>query len=71
MQVVLLSSRLWCVVMEGVEGEREEEDEALRLDARQAEHLETRTLTGVKRGRVIYLVGGRGNTGSVFLLMKN
>lgn len=42
-------------------------------DAMQAEHLETRTLAGVKRRGelVIYLVGGRGNTGSIILLMKN
>lgn len=52
-------------------GEGGEEEEALRVDARQAEDLETRTLTGVKRGRVIYLAGGRGNTGSIFLPMKN
>lgn len=55
------------VVREGEGGKQE----ALRVDAMQAEHLETRTLTGVKRGRVIYLAGGRGNTGSIFLLMKN
>lgn len=72
MQVVLLSSRLWCGYgREEREREGVGEEEALRVDARQAEHLETGTLTGVKRGRVIYLVGGRGNTGSIFLLMKN
>ena len=37
--------------------------EALRVDVMQAKHLETRTLTGVKRGRVIYLAGGRGRAG--------
>lgn len=42
-------------------------------DAMQAEHLETRTLAGVKRRGelVIYLVEGRGNTGSIILLMKH
>lgn len=40
-------------------------------DAKRAEHLETRTLlSGVKRGRVMYLVAGRGNSGSSSL-MKN
>lgn len=62
------------VVVEGVEGVEAEgrgELEALRVDVMQAKHLETRTLTGVKRGRVIYLAGGRGNNGSILLLMKN
>lgn len=51
--------------------EGEEEEEAWRVDARQAQYLETRTLTGVRRGWVIYLAGGRGNTGSIFSLMNN
>lgn len=45
------------VVVEGDGGELE----ALRVDVMQAKHLETRTLTGVKRGWVVYLAGGRGN----------
>lgn len=33
------------------------------IDAsRDPEHLETKTLTGVDRGQVIYSAGGRGNT---------
>lgn len=63
MQVVLLSSRLWCGYGRG--------GEAFRVDARKTEHLETGTLPGVERGRVIYLVGGRGNSGSIFWLIKS
>lgn len=34
-----------------------------RFNADRAEHLETRTLTGDKKWRVIYWTGGHGNTG--------
>lgn len=66
-RVALLQAVVWLWKWRGEEGE----EDALWVDARQAEHLETRTLTDVKPGRVIYLVGGRGNTGSIFLLIEN
>lgn len=69
--VPLLKALVWLQKgMVGGGGGGGGEQEALWVDAVQAEHKETRTLIGVKRGRVIYLVRGHGNTGNIFLLMR-
>lgn len=66
MQVALLYSRLQCVVTEGEGGAG---GLAGRCNAGRASG--DKDSHWCQAGRVIYLVGGRGNTGSIFSLMKN